>query len=229
MHRRALGAEWNQEVTGRCVSDIVQWQQRAEEQLQLFTRWFHHSYRASWLSLSLFLSLQFWICQDFEMPLWCAAPLFTHHLLTMLNFASHLTRMQDSVLQSVTLWCGDVILKFPFIALFLISCFPAGLIGSHNEVIQLYSMDLQHIKLCVYSLPWNVWLDVHFKSMLCCWFLIAWKATGTRWPWGGVREWNRHLAVGGATNLGKALLRYWCPFWHHNRMGLFPEFQNDVL
>lgn len=122
----------------------------------------------------------------------------------MLNFASHLTRMQDSVLQSVTLWCSEVILKFPFIALFLISFFPAGVIGGHNEVIQLYSMDLQHVKLCVYSLPWNVWLDVHFKSMLCCWFLIAWKATGTRWPWGGVGEWHRHLAVGGATNLGKA-------------------------
>lgn len=83
----------------------------------------------------------------------CCAPVYSPPV--MLNFASHLTRMQDSVLQSVTLWCSDVILKFAFIALFLISCFPAGLIGSHNEVIQLNSMDRQHIKLCVYSLAWR--------------------------------------------------------------------------
>lgn len=59
--------------------------------------------------------------------------------------------------------------------------------------------------------------------MLGCQFLTVWKATGTVWPWSGVGGWNRHLAVGGATKLGEALLRYWCPFWHHNGIGLFPE------
>lgn len=111
-HQREL--EWNQEVTGRCVTDIVQWQQRAEEQLQLFTRWFHHSYCPSRLSLSLFLSQQFWICQDSEMPLRCAAPclLTTFHVELCVRL---FTGIRDSALQSVILWCSDGILKFPCI------------------------------------------------------------------------------------------------------------------
>lgn len=53
-----LKANWTQKVTERCVSDIVQWQQRAEEQLQLFTGWFHHSCSELRLSLSPSLPLQ---------------------------------------------------------------------------------------------------------------------------------------------------------------------------
>lgn len=64
----------------------------------------------------------------------CCAPVYSPPV--MLNSASHLTRIQDSGLQSVMLGCSDVILKIPFIALFLISPSHAGLIGSHNESIQ---------------------------------------------------------------------------------------------
>lgn len=69
----------------------------------------------------------------------------------------------------------------------------------------------------------NVWLGFHSKQTLCCAFLIAWKETDTRWQWSDVREWNRHLAAGVASNLGETWLQCWCPFWHHKRISIFPQ------
>lgn len=65
-----LKANQTQKVTERCVSDIVQWQQRAEEQLQLFTGWFHHSCSELRLSLSPSLPPQSRVFQYRRMPNW---------------------------------------------------------------------------------------------------------------------------------------------------------------
>lgn len=72
--QREPKANRNQKVTERCVSDIVQWQQRAEEQLQLFTGWFHHSCSELRLSLSPSLPLRSCVFQYPRTPNWYSLP-----------------------------------------------------------------------------------------------------------------------------------------------------------